>query len=141
MTYKEALEKVAHLKAIGETSIWLPDKSEKPWEYVTKCEPGGSHRLDIDTSVWFEAVEPKTQLHFRWSFDIEPYSANGKGSYEIDADSCRDVLQRLKGNSRKIFKDYLSACAFKVREKAHEWDAITQRQFNDAKILLELSQT
>lgn len=139
MTYKEALKAVKHLKAIGETSIWLRGDSEKPWQHVTKVEGGGSHRLDMNTSIWFEAVEPKTGLSFRWRFEIEPMEANGKGHYEINATACRAVMGKLEGKARKMFSDYLATCAAKVRSKGEEWKRITDRQFRDAETLEQLA--
>jgi len=140
LTYKEAIRKAKSLRAVGMTEIYLRDGSEYPWHLATSCEDGGSHRLDISTSVRFRAKDAKSGLTFRWNFEIEPHSANGKGSYEIDAAGCRSVLEKLNEPARKLFREYLGRCAEKVHEKAHEWQAIASRQFRDAETLRQLSE-
>jgi hypothetical protein len=138
--YKEAIKLAKHYKALGMTRVYLnKDEAEKPWHLVTKCEPGGSHRLDISTSVRFFAVDPDSGLHFDWSFDIEPYEANGKGSYEIDAKACRNVLAKLPAKAAKQFREYLAECAEKVAAKGDEYFKIYQRQQADADTLRKLS--
>jgi hypothetical protein len=118
-TYEEVEEKAEAIKAIGLDVIYLSKGGEKPWHLATHCEAGGSHRLDIDTSVWFYATS-LSGIPLRWSFDIEPPSANGKGSYEIDIAGCRNVLAKLKEPCLSEFRDYLSTCAKAVEKKARE---------------------
>ena len=85
---REIIKNAQHYLAVGQTEIYLDsDQGEYPWEFCTHCKPGGSHRLEIATDVWFYADHP-CGLSFLWNFDIEPRSANGKGHYEIDADGC-----------------------------------------------------
>ena len=94
-SYQEVKDKANSIKNLGLGEVYL-SKGEYPWELATSCEPGGSHRLGIDTSVWFRATDPETGIPLRWSFDIEPRSANGKGTYRINVDGCRGVLSCLK---------------------------------------------
>ena len=142
MTYAEACEKADAIKQLNAGEIYLSARNgEFPWHIADDCEPGGSHRLEISTNAWFRGTCPDTGLRFRWSFDIEPCSANGKGSYEIDSDGCREVLSKLSGKCRKKFQLYLLECAEKVKAKADEWQAITDRQMRDATILRGLAQT
>ncbi len=139
-SYKQAIKLAEHYKALGDTRICLTREDvEKPWHLVTKCEPGGSHRLDISTSVRFDAVDPESGLNFYWSFDIEPYEAKGKGSYEIDAKACRDVLAKLPVMAAKQFRDYLADCAGKVAARGDEYFKLYQRQMADADALKKLS--
>ncbi len=138
MTYDEAKKKATALQELGQTSVYLRG-GEMPWEHVTSVEPGGSHRLEISTSVWFKAKCPETGLEFRWSFDIEPLSANGKGSYEIDAAACRNVTSKLKGDALAAWREYLRECAEKVRSKGDEWRKIADKQLTDAALLADLS--
>lgn len=138
MTYAEACAKADALKALDCGEIFL-STGEMPWHIATGCRPGGTHRLDMDTSVWFHGECPKTGLFFRWSFDIEPYSASGKGSYEIDAEACREVLSKLNGACREVFRDYLETCAAKVRAKGAEYQTVADRQLRDANTLSELA--
>lgn len=139
--YKDAIKNAKHHKALGTKEIYLggDDIADKPWHLAESCESGGSHRLDIYTNVWFKGKDPKTGLQFRWSFDIEPYSANGTGSYQIDAPACRKVLALLPEKCHKAFRDYLSECAIAVRKKADEWEAIYLRQKSDALALTRIA--
>lgn len=137
-TYQEAIEKADAVKALNLGEIYL-NKGEKPWHIVDGCKPGSSHRLEIRTNVWFSGTDPTTGLRFRGSFDIEPRSANGKGSYEIDAAACRDVLEQLSGDAREKFQTYLADCAEKVAAKADEWRSLVAQQDRDAAILRKLA--
>ncbi len=139
-TYRKAIKLAEHYKAIGETRICLSgDDENKPWHLVTKCEPGGSHRLDISTSVRFYAFHPESGLNFDWSFDIEPYDANGKSHYEIDARGCSDVLAKLPSGAAQAFRKYLAECAEKVAARGDEYFKLYQRQHVDADTLRKLS--
>lgn len=137
-SYKEAVAKAEAIKALDAGDIYLSN-GEFPWHIAESCEPGGSHRLDIYTSVWFRGTDEKTGLRFRWSFDIEPRSANGKGNYEIDANGCREVMEKLRGKCRSEFRRYLSECAKKVGAKAKEWLVLAEKQRHDADVLRTLS--
>lgn len=139
LTFTEAIEKADALKTIGCREIYL-NKGDLPWHIADSCEPGGTHRLDMDTSVWFSGRDAETGLRFRWSFDIEPHSANGKGSYEIDTESCLRVMRELNDGCRQEFRNYLLECSKKVKEKAEEWQKITDRQMRDAITLRGLAQ-
>lgn len=138
MTYDEAKKKATALRELGQTSVYLRG-GEMPWEHVTSVEPGGSHRLEMSTSVWFKARCPETHLEFRWSFDIEPHSANGEGSYQIDAEACRAVTKRLKGDALAEWRNYLRECAAKVRAKGEEWRKVADKQLTNAALLADLS--
>ena len=133
MTYTEVKKKAAALRELGETSIYLEkDDPCLPWGHVTKVEPGGSHRLDIATSVVFHATCPETKLDLRWFFDIEGRDANGKGHYEIDAAACMEVTGKLPAEAKETWRSYLLGCAEKVRAKGMEWRAIADKQMTDA---------
>lgn len=140
-SYKDAIKNAKAHKALGHKEVYLSGDSldDKPWHLATKCEPGGSHRLEISTNVWFYGKDPKTGLVFRWSFDIEPYAANGTGSYQIDAAACRKVMTMLPFAAAKGFRDYLLECASAVRKKADEWEQIYLRQKSDATALSRLA--
>lgn len=138
MNWKEHVKKAKHHQEIGNTSLYLDiGDGDYPWEFCTHCEPGGTHRLDMDTCVWFHGKHP-CGLEFRWSFDLEPYSANGKGYYEIDTDGIRHVLSMLTGSALQSFRNYLKDCAVKVAAKAAEWRALVDRQEGDVRTLKQL---
>lgn len=129
-TYEKCVANAAALLNLGNKVIYL-SSGEYPWDQVVSCEPGGSHRLDISTSVWFRA-DDKSGLSFRWSFDIEPHDANGKGGYHIDIEGCRRVLERLPLDAKIEFQQYLADCAAKVRDKANEWRQAAEGQESTA---------
>lgn len=142
LTYQEATNRAEHLIALGMgDDVYLSGDriDDKPWQHVESVEPGGTHRMEMATSVWFRATDPTTKLHFRWTFDIEPRGVNGKGHYEIDVDGCRRVLKALPYKGRKQFTAYLADCAARVRAKADEWKDLANRQLRDAKMLEKLS--
>ena len=126
-TYQEVKEKANAIKDIGYKEIYL-DTPPYPWEHVVTCERGGSHRLNIATSVWFRAVDPESGISLRWSFDIEPRSANGRGTYYIDVDGCHDVLDKLTGLARNQFQEYLLSCAKEVEKQANELQQEASRE-------------
>ena len=142
INWHEAVAKADLYKLIGQNEIHLyhdlgEGEWDRPWEYVTEVRPGGSHRLDIDTSVWFTATHP-SGLSIRWTFDIEPHTANGSGTYHIDAAGCRKVLSLLPIDQRQAFQDYLTACSNSVLKHAQEGWKYVQREFHDAEILRRL---
>ncbi|GEM_PF-3463333 len=134
--WTEIVKKADAYKSIGQEEVYLygQDNDDYPWEFVVSVESGGSHRFDINTDVWFRAEHP-SGLKLRWSFDIEPSNANGKGHYEIDTDGCKQVLKLLPLDARQAFQDYLTNCSQKVHEKAEEQWQWVQRQFQDAETL------
>jgi hypothetical protein len=136
--YEEAIQKAEHIKALGlDDDIYL-SVGPYPWHIATSCEPGGSHRLEIATSVWFRGESDG--LKFRWSFDIEPHSreANGQGSYQINTEGCLEVIGHLKGKCLTQFKLYLKDCAEKILKVADEYQQIAYKQYRDAVILRSL---
>lgn len=138
ITYAQAVENSDALKKLGQTNIYLGHEDSVPWEFVTKVEPGGSHRLEIATSVWFTAEHP-TGLTFSWSTDVEEREANGRGYYMMMPDKCRHIMDRLPTMARQQFRAYLSDCATKVLAKAAEWRAHVERQENDGRALAALA--
>lgn len=140
LTFKKAVENAAALKSLGQHDVYLRDEigDDYPWHLASDFEPGGSHRLDIATSGWF-SCNHESGLRFRWSFDIEPYSANGTGSYQIDAAACRSVMRKLNEPMRAEFRKYLLECAQKVAAKGVEWQAVADRQMSDAAQLRDIA--
>ena len=76
--------------------------------------------MGIDTSVWFLATEPESGIKMRWSFNIEPRSANGKGTYYIDVEGCQRVLNLLPEPSKTQFRKYLVKCANEIQKQVDE---------------------
>lgn len=134
MDFQEYVKLAQHFQAIGDTELYLSGDGEKPWKYVTGVEPGGSHRLDIATSVSFKAAHP-CGLEFRWSFNIEPHSANGRSGYYIDIDAIQRVLAKLPMEPATKFVTYLKSCADAVEKKADEYQDEAKRQYGTAHAL------
>ena len=118
-SYEEVKEKAEAIKAIGYDEVYLSE-GEYPWEIADECGGGGSHRLDIETRVWFYATDPDSGIKLRWSFDIESRSADGEGTYYIDVDGCREVMNKLKGKAQTQFREYLFDCAGKLQNHVDE---------------------
>ena len=133
-TFDFAIKNAEHIRALGMESVYLRDGSEKPWGLVTRMQSGGSHRMDIDTTVRFYASH-ESGIEFTWSVDIERREANGKSSYYIDAAGMAGVAARLPKAPRDQFLRYLSNCAAKVREKGHEYLTTARNQYGDAAVL------
>lgn len=140
---KEAIYNAKHYKAIGITELTVGKYGqivdEPPWHLATSFKPGGTHRMDIDTSGWFKGTDPESGLQFTWSFDIEPHSANGSGSYRIDTQACENVLRQLPKDVGLEFRKYLADCADKVMKRGLEYQQYADRQYKDARTLTALA--
>lgn len=135
ITYAQAVEQAAALRALGANRDVYLSKGPYPWHLVKMCSDGGTHRIEINTDVRFTGYDSETDLTFRWSFDIEPRSANGTGSYDIDVTGCHEVLSVLRGEAREFFRLYLLEAADKVRSKGREFENIAKRQYGTADML------
>jgi hypothetical protein len=140
ISYSDLDTKADAIKALfGVSPVYL--RGSAPFEVAESCEPGGTHRLDIATSVWFYGTHPGTGIRVRWSFDIEPTFASGTGSYAIDTEACREAVRGLRGSAREQFREYLAECATKVRARGDEYRKLAERQAMDAAILSDLAAT
>ena len=137
--WQKVVKNHKHYKALGQTEVYLDgDVNGFPWHLATECASGGSHRLDMDTSVWFYGKHP-CGLTLRWSFELEKRTANGKGFYEIDTKSIEFVISKLGEACRNTFAAYLASCARAVQNKGYEWQEIASKQFKDAAISATLA--
>lgn len=138
-TWKELVKLAPKYIELGQIEHYLSrDDKDYPWEFVTNCESGGSHRLDMDTSVWFYADHP-SGLKFRWSFEIEFNQANGKGYYMIDVDGCASALTSLSSHGKSLFKAYLKRCAKTVSDQGDKYEEALKSQRKTAAALERLS--
>ena len=133
-TYSDVKLKAEHFKALEFSEVYLSE-GPYPWNLVSKIAPGGTHRLDISTSVWFYATDPDSSINLRWSFAIEDRSANGKGYYEINKEECFKILQLLYPIPRDQFRKYLIDCAKSIEKNAREYLDVSNREFETARIL------
>lgn len=139
-TWQDRVEKAKHYRATDNTRLFLSDDDldDRPWEYVTSLKTGGSHRLDLDTSVQFEAIHP-SGLTFTWFLDLEVRDANGRSHYIVATDRIAKVLGLLRGVPRTDFADYLRQCAGKLRENAAKFTEIAAKEYGDASLLETLT--
>jgi hypothetical protein len=110
---------------------------DAPWALVSRVEVGGTHRLDMDTSVNF--YTEVDGLGFRWWMDLETRDANGSGEYKLDVPRIASVLAQLSEPGRRQFAGYLAQCAEKVRARGDEIMAMARRQYGDAATLQALA--
>lgn len=140
---REALLNAKHYKAIGITELSVGKygqiDDDPPWHLATSCEPGGSHRLNIATDVRFKGRDPESGMDLRWSFDIEPRKANGTGTYQIDTRGCDEVIRQLPPTVAIAFRRYLADCAEQVMKAALEYQGYADRQYKDARTLMDLA--
>lgn len=141
LTWQQHVEKADAHKALGHTEVylWRRPLKEYPWHLAESCRPGGSHRFEISTDVTFYGTHEKSGLRFRWSFDIEPRSANGKPGYEIDVSAIAKVLSLLPADVALEFKDYLKIFAGKIMRRSRECEEEANRQFATADVLNRLT--
>lgn len=134
-SWQELVKLAPHYLAIGEPTMFLYE-GEFPWQYVVDFEVGGSHRMEIDTSLRFNAHHPSGMI-FSWLFDIEGPEANGQSTYMIDIDGCRKVAKLLKGETRRKFAEYLRDCARKVSKQGDLYRQSAETQFKAADDLMK----
>jgi len=137
--WQKAVKNAEHYKALDIKRIYLFDECDKPWKFVTSCEPGGSHRLEISTDIRFVAKHP-CGLQFDWCFDIEPRSADGKSGYYIDVEGIQRVMELIPLAARASLSEYLKECADKVEAKADDYQEEAKRQYGAAAALRKSAQ-
>lgn len=138
LTYNQAKSKAAALRELGQSEVYVRDDSP-PWHIADTCEPGGTHRLDMAVSARFAGTCPDTGLRIRWTFDLEPRTANGASEFVIDVEACRRVTRGLRGEALTAWRSYLSDSSKKVRARGTEYQNAANRQMTTAAILLDLA--
>ena len=101
--FSEIMALKEHYKAIGETSFYLDnDDPSLPWERAFSIEPGGLWRFNTPVSFRVETclIDGFT---FKWSVDIEPRDANGKGYLDVDTQRMMLVYNKLPKELRPQF--------------------------------------
>ena len=110
------IDNADHYKAIENIEHYLFD-GPYPWDNVIDCKPGGMYRLGVPVDVDFDAVHD-CGLSFRWSVSLEPPSANGTGSLQIDSDKIQDTLGQLPANMQEKFAKCFTEHILKLREES-----------------------
>lgn len=115
MTYEEALEKAGHLKALGETTVYLRDGSSKPWMVAKTVEAGSGYRLNGPSSMY--VIAEVEGLTFKWNIDFEGRDANGRGVSLFDRERLREVAMKLPLPARRAFAKLLAETVLPGIEK------------------------
>lgn len=119
-----------HYKALGMTDVPLGydrDPYTYPWSLVSRMRSAGSHRLEMVTSIRFEADHP-CGLTLTWWIDTEERDANGQGYYKVRVDLLRYILGQLPEAVREDMRAYLRAGAAAVQKKGEEWSQVARDQ-------------
>jgi len=139
ITYKKAIENAEALKKLGQGVVFLPQGDDYPWHLATHCEPCGVYRNGIPVSAWITAEDQDSGLTFRWAFDIEHPSANGKSVFEIDMEGCRQALQAMPIAHRNSMRQWFESTAAAVRARGEEFQKAADDQKRAAANLSELA--
>lgn len=136
-TWQEIVEKAEQYKALGQTehylSAWRQDAA-MPWDFATKVEPGGGHRLEVATDITVTAEHP-SGMNFRWSVEMEDRDANGKGYYMFRRDYALKLLAILKGTAREGFVVYLTQFAEALDANADRFYKIAKDESSEAAVI------
>lgn len=105
LSVAEAIEKASHLKALGETTIYLRSEEGFPFDKVTNVESGSSYRLGGPSSCYL--IAEQAGLTFKLNVDFEQQDANGRGVSLFDRVRLRDLFVRLPPAGRRAFGEML----------------------------------
>lgn len=129
LTYAEAIEKAEHLKALGQTTIYLYREKQDgfPFDKVTRVEEGNSWRSGMPTSCYL--IAEVDGLSFKLNFDFEPASANGASTHQLARDKMRELFSKLPAAAQRSFADLLeSKCLPAMAERRAEYLAALNKQ-------------
>lgn len=129
MTYTEALEKADALKLLGQTDVYIRDRSaaDFPYDKVTRVEAGNSYRLSGPSSCYLMFEE--NGLLFRFNVEFESRYANGKGVSLFDRDRLRDVANKLSPAGRVAFAKMLESEVLRpLAERTEEYRKALRQQ-------------
>jgi hypothetical protein len=104
LSYAQALENADHLKALGQTTIYLRDGAY-PWAMAREVEVGGSYRFNGPAGMY--VIAQAEGITFKWSVDFEQREANGRGYSLFDRDRLREVAMKLPAPARNSFAKLL----------------------------------
>lgn len=136
--WREAVAKAEHYKALGIDEVYLDRESDFPWDLTTRCEPGGSYRIGISTSIWFYADHP-SGITFRWCYDIESREAQGSGHYQIKSGELQEVMARIPDKARITLRNYFRECAAAVKAQGDRYVQYAKDQHEAAEVFTKLA--
>lgn len=129
LTYAEAIRNAEHLKALGETTVYLyREKADDfPFDKVTRVEEGSSWRSGMPTSCYLLAEVDG--LTFKLNFDFEPSSANGASTHQISRDTMRETFLKLPAAAQQSFANLLEEkCLPAMGQRKAEYLAAINQQ-------------
>lgn len=135
---EDVISKVEHYKALGMDRVYMDRESEIPWDLVTDIETGGTYRLGLSTSQSV-IVEHPCGLTLRWSVDLEPRSANGTGTIQIDIEKIRTMLRKCPSEVTKKLRAWMAESATTVDKHATELRELLARVESIANLFREAS--
>jgi hypothetical protein len=101
----EAITKATHLKALGQTTVYLYSDTDFPYDKVHSVEAGSSWRLGGPSSCYLDALV--AGLTLKLSVDFESRDANGRGVSLFERDRLRNLFLKLPPKPRRDFADLL----------------------------------
>lgn len=129
LSYSDALANAEHLKALGQTTVYLYGDNAKafPFDKVTKVEEGSTWRSGMPSSCYLLAEVDG--LTFKASFDFEPSSANGAATHQISRDQMREMFLKLPAAAQRSFANLLEEkCLPAMTERRSELLVALNRQ-------------
>ena len=114
MNYADAVKNAEHLKAIGQTTVYLY-KPDFPWAKAVDVEEGGSIRLSGPTGFYVLAKE--NGLTFKWPVDFEGRDANGRGVSMFERGRLRETINLLPPAAREKLGVFLAEKVLPALEK------------------------
>lgn len=105
MSVDEALDKAVHLRALGETTIYVRSEDGFPFDKVKRVESGSAYRLGGPASCYL--IAEQAGLTFKLNVDFEGQDANGRGVSLFDRERLRNLFVRLSPEGRAAFGDML----------------------------------
>lgn len=106
LNYVDAMSKSEHLIALNQTTIYLRDETEFPWDKVTRVESGSAYRLGAPASMYVVAQD--SGLEFKLNIEFEGRDANGRGVALFERERLRDLAVRLPKQARESFASLLA---------------------------------
>jgi hypothetical protein len=128
-----------HYLALGMTTIYLGSKWDATldWSKCVDVEGGGTHRLEMSTSVRF--LFRDKGLEASWYLELEDRTSNGHGHYQIDLPAIQKVLPLLPPGIRAKLNVMLLEGADKIEKSAVEYQAIAAREYGTVAALRSLA--
>jgi hypothetical protein len=128
LSVKEALANAEHLKALGETLIYVHRGEDAfPYDKVSAVESGSSYRLGGPSSCYL--IAQIDGLTFKLNVDFEPREANGRGVAIFDRDRLRDLMLKLPPGARRSFASLLeNECLPGLAKRADELRSALREQ-------------